>query len=300
MSEFNFRYEGPAASAAFCAGYVRVSTNRQDLSVEVQTAAIERGAEYHTGGAPDEIFSDPDTSGSIPFAEREGASRLIAAVRAAGAAGKAVTIIVTKVDRLGRDTVDVSNTASLFDSLRARLILLDINVDTRTAMGRAFMQIAAVFAELERARIRERIQDGLDRKRHDGEVIGSVPFGWDAEETGEVTAKGVKIRRLVANADEQKWILHIARRRAAGASLNSIAKDLNRAGVATKRRGERLNMRSSKSSPLVTKRTSGLWQAGQVKKIFQNKKVQAFLSQFEASPFPVAVRKDCPSGERVG
>ena len=201
---------------------------------------------------------------------------------AAGAAGKTVTIIVTKVDRLGRDTVDVSNTASLFDSLRARLILLDINVDTRTAMGRAFMQIAAVFAELERARIRERIQDGLDRKRQDGEVIGSVPFGWDAEETGETTAKGVKIRRLVANVEEQKWILHIARRRAAGASLNSIAKDLNRSGVATKRRGERLNMRSSKSSPLVTKRTSGLCQAGQVKKIFANKKVQAFLSQFES------------------
>ena len=55
------------------------------------------------------------------------------------------------MDRLGRDTVDVSRTVSLFESLGARMVFLDINVDRRTAMGRAFMQIAAVFAELERA-----------------------------------------------------------------------------------------------------------------------------------------------------
>jgi DNA invertase Pin-like site-specific DNA recombinase len=40
---------------------------------------------------------------------------------------------------------------SLFESLGARMVFLDINVDRRTAMGRAFMQIAASFAELERA-----------------------------------------------------------------------------------------------------------------------------------------------------
>jgi hypothetical protein len=40
------------------------------------------------------------------------------------------------VDRLGRDTVDVSQTVTLFESLGARIVFLDINVDTRTANRR--------------------------------------------------------------------------------------------------------------------------------------------------------------------
>jgi hypothetical protein len=67
---------------------------------------------------------------------------------------------------LAEGIVNVSQTVSLLESLGARIVFLDINVDTRTAMGRAFMQIAAVFAELERARIRERIQTALDLKRY--------------------------------------------------------------------------------------------------------------------------------------
>ena len=116
--------------------------------------------------------------------DRPAGRQLLARVHAALAAGVSPTIIVTKVDRLGRDTVDVSQTVSLFESMGARIVFLDINVDTRTAMGRAFMQIAAVFAELERARIRERIQTTLDLKRSQNLVIGTVPYGWDARPTG--------------------------------------------------------------------------------------------------------------------
>jgi hypothetical protein len=50
---------------------------------------------------------------------------LLIAVKAAVAAGGSPTIIVTKVDRLGRDTVDVSQTFSLFESLGARIVFLD-------------------------------------------------------------------------------------------------------------------------------------------------------------------------------
>jgi DNA invertase Pin-like site-specific DNA recombinase len=95
-----------------------------------------------------------------------------------------VTIIVPKVDRLGRDVIDINQTVRRFEQLGVRILFLDINVDTRTPMGRAFMQIAAVFAELELARIRERIQSALDQKRANGLLTGTVPFGWDAVETG--------------------------------------------------------------------------------------------------------------------
>jgi len=117
-------------------GYGRVSTAKQGLSREAQTETVARASEYHTGGAAHEMFFDEDTSGGIPFAERPSGRLLLIAVKAALAAGGSPTIIVTKVDRLGRDTVDVSQTVTLFESLGARIVFLDINVDTRTANRR--------------------------------------------------------------------------------------------------------------------------------------------------------------------
>lgn len=143
--------------------YVRASTDRQDFGLEAQTAACERAADFQQLG-PVETFAEPDVSGSKPFLERPEALRLLGVAQYATAQGHAVTVIVPKVDRLARDTVDVSNTARLFEQMGVRLILLDINVDTRSPMGRAFMQIAAVFAELELARIRERIQVVMDQR----------------------------------------------------------------------------------------------------------------------------------------
>jgi DNA invertase Pin-like site-specific DNA recombinase len=262
-------------------GYGRVSTDRQGLSRETQTETVTRAAEYYTGNsAPEEMYFDEDTSGSIPFVERPAGQQLIARIQQAVAAGASPTIIVTKVDRLGRDTVDVSQTVTLFEQLGARVVFLDINVDTRTAMGRAFMQIAAVFAELERARIRERIQTTLDLKRSQGLVIGTVPYGWDDRETGALNKAGKPIRELVPNEAEQAIILEMARKFASGVSLTQIAKDLNRRGIPTKRRGEKLNIGRVKGQCRI-KSALGLWTPGIVKKVLTNKTVQAFLATHE-------------------
>jgi len=262
-------------------GYGRVSTDRQSLSREAQTEAVSRAAEYYTVNClPDEMYFDEDTSGSIPFVERPGGQQLIVRLQEVVAAGYRPTIICTKVDRLGRDTVDVSQTVTLFEQLGARTVFLDINVDTSTAMGRAFMQIAAVFAELERARIRERIKTTMDFKRSQNLVIGTVPYGWDDRPTGAVNKAGKPIRELVPNEAEQAIILEMARKFASGVSLTQIAKDLNRRGIPTKRRGEKLNIGRVKGQCRV-KSALGLWTAGIVKKVLTNKTVQAFLSQHE-------------------
>jgi DNA invertase Pin-like site-specific DNA recombinase len=263
-------------------GYVRVSTDRQDLSVEAQQAAVQRAANYQFGdGTEVELFAEPDTSGSLPFAEREQGRRLLDRVRLNALACSqflsSTTLIVPKVDRLGRDTIDVSTTVKLLESLGARVMFLDINVDTRTPMGRAFMQIAAVFAELELSRIRERIQTALDHKRGAGLVTGTVPFGWNAVETGETNAKGVKVRRLEPNPEEQKWILHMAALKTQGWSYNKIAADLNRRGVPTKRAGELLRLKSAAASSL--RAASGQWQFGQVARILTSRTVLDWLNQ---------------------
>ena len=274
-------------------GYGRVSTDKQGLSREAQIETVQRAATFYGGpisGGPDavsavsadEMFFDDDTSGSIPFAQRPAGSQLLAAVRAALLNGSSVTLVVTKVDRLGRDTVDVSQTVTLFENLGARIVFLDINVDTRTAMGRAFMQIAAVFAELERARIRERIQTTLDLKRSQNLVTGTVPYGWDDRDTGARNKAGKPIRELVPNLDEQAIILEMARKKAAGVSLTQIARDLNRRNIPTKRRGERLNIGHVKGQCRVQP-ALGLWTPGIVLKCLTNKTVQAFLASHETN-----------------
>ena len=259
-------------------GYLRVSTHRQDLSIEAQTEQVKRAAQYHGDSAGLELFAEPDTSGSIEFAKREQGAALLARTREAIQSGLTVSIIVPKVDRLGRDVIDINQTVRLFEQMGVRILFLDINVDTRTPMGRAFMQIAAVFAELELARIRERIQSALDQKRANGQLIGTVPFGWDAIETGEVTAKGVKIRKLVDNAGEQSWILKMVARRESGWSYSAIANELNRHGVPTKRAGESLNLRGPDDTTSV-RVALGRWQAGNVAKVLANQSVRRWLIQ---------------------
>lgn len=214
--------------------YLRASTDRQDFGLEAQTEACQRAAEFQQLG-PLEIFAEPDVSGSRPFLERPEARRLLGVAQQAVAHGDTVTVIVPKVDRLARDTVDVSNTARLFEQLGVRLILLDINVDTRSPMGRAFMQIAAVFAELELARIKERITDVMESKRESGILTGTIPYGWDTEPTGETSAKGVEQFRLVDNVAEQEVIRRMIAWRNARWGYHSIANELNREGHKTKR-----------------------------------------------------------------
>ena len=117
-------------------GYLRVSTHRQDLSIEAQTEQVKRAAQYHGDSAGLELFAEPDTSGSIEFAKREQGAALLVRTHEAIQSGLTVTVIVPKVDRLGRDVIDINQTVRLFEQMGARILFLDINVDTRTPMGR--------------------------------------------------------------------------------------------------------------------------------------------------------------------
>ena len=92
--------------------------------------------------------------------------------------------------------------------------------------GRAMAQMASVFAELERAMIRERTRSAMSVKRKRGERIsGYAPFGWDFDSKG----------RLVENAREQKIIARMWRMQAEGMSFRGIAVRLDAEGIRPKR-----------------------------------------------------------------
>jgi site-specific DNA recombinase len=87
-------------------------------------------------------------------------------------------------------------------------------------------QMASVFAELERAMIRERTKAAMKVKRGRKERIsGHAPFGWDFGKGG----------RLVENAKEQKTVAWIMKLHKQGESLRGIAKRLNDRGIEPKR-----------------------------------------------------------------
>ena len=95
-----------------------------------------------------------------------------------------------------------------------------------SAYGRAMAQMASVFAELERAMIRERTRSAMSVKRSRGERIsGHAPYGWDFGRGG----------LLVENAREQKVIARMRQMQAEGMSYRGIAVRLDEEGIRPKR-----------------------------------------------------------------
>ena len=136
-------------------GYARVSTRDQNLQMQIdalQAAGCEKIYEEKVSGAAK---------------IRPKFDEMLENVR------KGDTIVVWKLDRLGRSLVQLVN---LIGELGERGInfrsLTDREIDTSTSLGRLLFIIASALAEMERDRIRERTRAGLDSARAKGLVGG--------------------------------------------------------------------------------------------------------------------------------
>src|ERR1700688_4809386 len=106
--------------------YVRVSTRRQDqsgLGLEAQVQAIEAGCK-HRGWAIAKVYKDAASGRS-----RKGRPQLEAAL-AELKAGRASGLVVAKLDRLARSTVDFGNILKLAQKEGWVLTVLDMDIDT--------------------------------------------------------------------------------------------------------------------------------------------------------------------------
>jgi site-specific DNA recombinase len=200
-------------------GYVRVSTNEQAerrLGLEAQRQRIRAYCEMK-GLNLATIFEDPGLSGGKPLGSRS-----------AGAEARRThpVVVVARLDRLFRSVADAAQTICEFDRYGIELVAIAEGFDMTNPYGRAMAQMASVFAELERAMIRERTKAAMKVKRGRKERIsGHAPFGRDFGPGG----------RLVENTKEQRtvaWILKLHRQ---AESLRGIAKRLNDRGIQPKR-----------------------------------------------------------------
>ena len=114
------------------------------------------------------VFEDAGISGAKGRDERAGLDELMKAV----ARREFDMVAAWSVDRLGRSLMDL---LSLLKELHAKgvdLFLHQQGLDTSTPSGRAMFQMLGVFAEFERAMIRERVMAGIARARADGTKLG--------------------------------------------------------------------------------------------------------------------------------
>jgi DNA invertase Pin-like site-specific DNA recombinase len=156
-------------------GYLRVSRDEQadsGLGLEAQRQRITAYCQL-TGLSLTEVFEDPGISAGKPLASRPAGSQLLAVARK----NKAV-VVVAKLDRLFRSVADAAHSIADFNKMGIPLVAIAEGFDTTNPYGRPMAQITSVFAELERAMIRQRTRSAMSVTRSRGERIsGHAPFG---------------------------------------------------------------------------------------------------------------------------
>lgn len=135
-------------------------------------------------------------SGSLPAMERKGFIKLLDRLEAED------VLIVTKLDRLGRNAMDVRATVEKLAAEGIRVHCLALGgTDLTSPAGKMTMGVIAAVAEFERDLLIERTQAGLNRAKADGKRLG----------------------RPMALTERQQ--IEISEKRKAGVSLRSLAKE---------------------------------------------------------------------------
>lgn len=145
--------------------YVRVSTGSQNT--ETQERELRAWADK-AGWETVSVYRDAGISGSKG---REARPAFDALCKDA-ARRKFDLVAAWSVDRLSRSVHDLASFLRELHALRIDLYLHQQALDTTTPMGKAMFQMAGVFAELERAVIRERVMAGLARAKAEGKKLG--------------------------------------------------------------------------------------------------------------------------------
>jgi DNA invertase Pin-like site-specific DNA recombinase len=153
-------------------GYARVSTIDQDLDYQVARLKLEGcgiiRAEKVSGGSRD---GRAELATIIEFLRPDD------------------ELVVTRLDRLGRDTRDVLNIIHECDQRQAFVTVLDPHVSTRGEAGRIVLTVLGMVAQMERRFIKERQREGIIRAKGEGTYKGGKRR-IDYEEVSRLSTEG--------------------------------------------------------------------------------------------------------------
>lgn len=128
-------------------GYARVSTRNQDLELQLQTLESENC----------EIIYQEKMTGANT--DRQEFQKCLAALK------EGDTLVVTKLDRLARNTKEGIEIIDDLFRRNVKVHVLNVGLLENTTMGRFFLQNMLAFAEMERSIIIERTQEGKEKAK---------------------------------------------------------------------------------------------------------------------------------------
>lgn len=202
-------------------GYIRVSHESQvetGLSLDAQRAKIEAYATLKDLSLV-EIIEDAGISAKN--LKRPGMQRVLELAHRK----EVEAVIILKLDRMFRNTVDALETARMFDKKGIALHSIAESLDTHSALGKFFFTLTAALAEMERGLIGERTRTALAQKKARGEKTGGhVPYGFS-----------LVGKKLVPDVREQEILRRMSDMRGQGMSFQRVADLLNAEGILTKK-----------------------------------------------------------------
>ena len=139
-------------------GYTRVSTTGQHAQLQLD-ALITAGVQRR------DVFADV-TSGSKSAVDRPGMKKLL------DYAEEGDTVVVWRIDRLGRSLLDVLHPVHLLRDQGIKVQSVSDSIDTETSAGRMMLGMLATLAEYERELITERVNAGIAAARQNGTRFG--------------------------------------------------------------------------------------------------------------------------------
>lgn len=170
--------------------YCRVSTadqTHENQVLEIQAAGFQL--------EPRRVITET-VSGSMPAMERTGFRKLIDRLDWSD------VLVVTKLDRLGRNAMDVRATVEMLAEMQVRVHCLALGgVDLSSAAGKMTMAVIAAVAEFERDLLVERTQAGLSRAKAQGKKLGR-PSSLTSEQQEAVRVRRTEGESLGALAKE--------------------------------------------------------------------------------------------------
>jgi len=197
-------------------GYCRVSTENQNgcdsFGLESQRTAITNYCKAN-GLELVNIYEDPAFSGSLPPLERPGLHKLLEILKA----GDIQQVIVTRLDRLARDTMLSLWLMKEIKKLGAELVSIAEPGRWDDPTQKLLLTMVAAFAEFEKSLISSRLSSGRKTKaRNGGYAGGKAPIGYRSE-------KGEK--RLILDEEKAATVRRVFELRDANpdASLQRIA-----------------------------------------------------------------------------
>ncbi len=246
--------------------YLRVSTDEQR---ERQSIATQRtfAQSYCTTNniSPCGWYEDDGVSGMIPLDERPYGAQLLVDAQA----GTIDTILIYKLDRLGRESRLIMNAVSDLETLGLQIKSMTEPFDTSTPSGRFMLTILSAVAGLERDTIIQRSVEGSNRLAREGAWMGGiVPYGYSVigkdRNSHPVVSEQVIPNLNITEADIVRLIYTMTVEEKK--SCVAISNYLNTLGVPPVYIRDQRELRRGKRK--IT--TSGIWRPGRIRSILVN------------------------------